>query len=75
MAAVHEWLNKSKKPIHVMRDHPQHTIGILGAAWDTDLTRENSRKGWSDAWKRMLKDPLINAKRDKHGPDQFLLQR
>ena len=58
-----------------MRDHPLHRIGMLGAAWDTDLTRENSRKGWSDAWKRMLKDPLINAKRDKHGPDQFLLQR
>ena len=58
-----------------MRDHPQHTIGMLGAAWDADLVRKNSRKYWKHAWKLMLKDPLAYEPKDKHGPDQFLLEK
>ena len=30
--AVHEWLN-SGKAFHIMRDHPQHGIEILGGMW------------------------------------------
>ena len=75
VAAVNEWLYNSTKPIHAMRDNPWHNIGMLGGAWDTDLTRETSRKGWRDAWNEMMKDPLINATRDKNGPDQLLLNR
>ena len=74
-AAVQEWRENSSRPIHVMRDHPQHTIGMLGAAWDADLSRNNSRKYWMNAWKSMLKDPLAYSSRDKHGPDQSLLEK
>jgi len=31
-AAVHEWV-KSEKAFHIMRDHPQHRIEILGGMW------------------------------------------
>ena len=75
VAAVKEWMENSTQPIHVMRDHPQHTIGMLGAAWDTDLTRKKSRLRWKQAWSRMLKDPLAYAARNKHGSDQTLLDR
>ena len=58
-----------------MRDHPQHTIPILAGTWDTDLTRKKARSSWKQAWRKMLKDPLAYAARDKHGSDQFLLER
>lgn len=31
-AAVNEWL-KSNKDFHIMRDHPYHTVSILGGMW------------------------------------------
>ena len=58
-----------------MRDHPQHTIPILAGTWDTDLTRKKARRNWKEVWRRMLKDPLAYAPREKHGSDQFLLER
>lgn len=32
VAAVNEWLN-SDKDFHIMRDHPYHTVPILGGMW------------------------------------------
>jgi hypothetical protein len=32
VAAVNEWL-KSDKDFHIMRDHPYHTVPILGGMW------------------------------------------
>ena len=58
-----------------MRDHPEHGRGMIGGAWDTDLTRTTSRSDWKQAWTRMLEDPVINATRDKYGSDQNLLNR
>ena len=62
-------------PIHVMRDHPQHTIGMLGGTWSADLRRKNSRKYWKDSWKRILQDRLAYASRELRETDQKLLQR
>ena len=75
LSAVKEWRENSTQPIHVMRDHPQHTIGMLGAAWDADLTRKHSREYWKEAWHKMVKDPLLYTGRGSHGADQFLLQK
>ena len=74
-AAVKEWREHSTEPIHVMRDHPYHTIGMLGAGWDTDLTRKDARLSWETAWKQMFKDDILYAGRDKHGPDQAILEK
>ncbi len=32
VAAIHEWLS-SNKDFHIMRDHPYHTVPILGGMW------------------------------------------
>lgn len=58
-----------------MRDNPQHTIGMLGASWSTDLTRKDARVEWENAWTRMLKHPIMYAARNRHGPDQDMLER
>ena len=62
-------------PIHVMRDHPLHTIGMLGGTWSADLRRKNSRKYFKDIWKRILKDPLTYSSRKLRDVDQEILGR
>ena len=74
-SAVKEWREKSKKPIHVMRDHLRHQMVMLAGAWDADLTRKRSRIDWKVAWDRMLHDPLLYASRNDHIPDQKILER
>ena len=32
-AAVSEWLSSSNSSFHVMRDHPEHAVPMLGGAW------------------------------------------
>ena len=72
-AAIKEWRENSTLPIHSMRDHPGHGIGMVGASWGTDLTRNisdakgnifSARKAWKWAWKHMLKDKKIHARRE-----------
>ena len=84
VAAVSEWQENSTEPIHSMRDHPQVGIGLVGASWGTDLTRNvsdskgnkiSARRAWKIAWKYMLKDKEIYAKRNRWGPDQDILRR
>ena len=74
-AAVKEWREKSRKPIHAMRDHWRHKMGILAGAWGAELTRKNARIDWAAAWKVMLKNPVLYAGRDEHIPDQKLLEK
>ena len=74
-AAVMEWRTKSRKPLHVMRDHWRHKMVMLAGAWDADLTRHNSRQQWKVVWKQMLKSPFLYAGRKNHIPDQKLLER
>ena len=82
--AIKEWRENSTLPIHSMRDHPGHGIGMVGASWGTDLTRNisdakgniySARKAWEWAWKHMLKDKKIHARRERWGPDQEILSR
>ena len=73
MAAVKEWRENSTQPIHAMRDHPNHSTSLLGASWDTDLTRRNARQKWKKVWIKMLKDPLAYRGRHEKGPDQLIL--
>ena len=41
-AAVHEWL-KSNKTLHSMRDHPWHTVPIMGGGWGSKLDTHSRR--------------------------------
>ena len=73
VAAVKEWQEDSAEPIHAMRDHPAHFTSLLGASWDTDMTRKNSRARWKKAWTKILNDSLAYAGREQKGPDQEIL--
>ena len=54
LAAVQEWLTTPDKSIHAMRDNPAHNIGLLGASWGTDLTKDNGRSRWKKSWKKIF---------------------
>jgi hypothetical protein len=41
LTVVHTWLD-SQKTIHIMRDHIQHAIPILGGLWGIKLNKERS---------------------------------
>ena len=65
-SAVTAWLNGSAEPIHSMRDHMNHNVPMLGAAWGTHLGRKNARGRWArDA---------IHCGREFHGRDVNLAQ-
>jgi hypothetical protein len=73
--AVSEWL-LSNASFHIMRDHPDQGIAMLGSMWGW---KENgsgeSRKMWKEAWRKGLKDKLAWASRREWGPDQTFLRR
>ena len=54
VAAVNEWMTTESKSIHAMRDNPAHRIGLLGASWGTDLTKDNARGRWKKTWEVSL---------------------
>ena len=83
-SAVKEWRENSSFPIHTMRDHPGHGVGMVGSLWGTDLTRDmldskgtkhKARRAWQWAWKHMLKDKKVHARRDRWGPDQDIIAK
>ena len=74
-AATQEFLKLEQKDFHVLRDHPQHGIHILGGTWGVKLTKPTIRKSMVNAMKRMFKHPKFYAPRDKAGPDQDMLSR
>jgi len=73
VSAVTEWL-QSGKLLHSMRDHPQHSIPILGGTWGARLTSSKARQKWQKSWKMILKHKMAHSPRNATGPDQKLLQ-
>ena len=74
-AAVDAWL-KSGKAHHMMRDHPQHSINILGSGWGTWLRDDAVRNQWREAWGKAKDDAQVMwAARHLVGPDQGFLRR
>ena len=75
-AAVAEWL-KTPHAFHFMRDHPAHSIEVLGSGWGLSLGAENStvRRIVADSFKQASRDPLFWADRGSYGPDQGFLKR
>ena len=73
-AAVKEWLEDSDKAFHVMRDHPAHSIEMLGSAWGLRMT-DLERPYVEQAFRMGAKDKIFWAPRDAYGPDQGFLKR
>jgi len=77
--AVQEWLN-SDKDFHIMRDHPYHTVPILGGMWGSrnGIMREigllklienwsqYSRKGIDQDFLGQIVYPLVKEKSIEH---------
>ncbi|KAB7494078.1 hypothetical protein Anas_10948 [Armadillidium nasatum] len=42
--AVSEWLNSTNKSFHIMRDHPQHCVQILGGMWGIKIKNGLKKK-------------------------------
>jgi len=75
IAAVGAWL-ESGKAHHMMRDHPQHSINILGSGWGTWLKNRKLRIQWREAWVKAKADAQVMwAARNSVGPDQGFLRR
>jgi len=72
VSAVDEWLSIGKA-IHSMRDHPNHNVPLLGAAWGADLRQQNSRERWKLSWKKIFEDSLAYVPKSAKGPDQTIL--
>tara|TARA_R110000868_G_scaffold5669_3_gene33482 strand:+ start:805 stop:1500 length:696 start_codon:yes stop_codon:yes gene_type:complete len=64
--AINEWL-ESDKDFHIMRDHPQHTVPILGGMWGcrNNIFKKYNFKEEIDVWSQRLND----------GADQDFLDR
>ena len=58
-----------------MRDHPAHSIEILGSGWGVRLASSLDRDMMGDAFRVAAKDKLFWAKRRSYGPDQGFLKR
>ncbi|RXG51579.1 hypothetical protein Avbf_13648, partial [Armadillidium vulgare] len=41
--AVSEWLNSTRKSLHIMRDHPHHSLQIMGGTWGMRMNESNRK--------------------------------
>lgn len=73
-AALTDWIQNSNFSFHVMRDHPDHGVPMLGGMWGWRRATR-TRPDWDSVWKRLLRDPLAKAPRSEWGHDQTLLRR
>ena len=73
-AAVREWL-ESNRSLHAMRDHPWHTVSIMGGGWGAKLDTQHRRDNWDLTWDKMMSDSRLYSGSDKKGPDQDLLHK
>ena len=74
--ATEEWL-QSGKSLHVMRDHPFHSVPMLAGLWGTRKTGSSEvwRDVWKEIWTDIIADPISVSDRGKKEPDQTLLSR
>ena len=72
VSAVNKWMN-SGKLIHSMRDHPDHSIPLLGGTWGARIYNQGTRIQWQKSWKKILNNTIAYSPRNAKGPDQTLL--
>ena len=73
-AAVSEFI-QSDMDFHIMRDHPQHDIQILGGTWGIKLVKPEIRQKMSLSIRKMFGKDEFYASREHSGPDQKILKR
>ena len=73
-AAVQDWLSDNSGAFHVMRDHPAHSIEMLGSGWGVRLG-QIERNMVDETFVQAIQDPMFWAVRGAYGPDQGFLKR
>ena len=73
-SAVQDWLADESAAFHFMRDHPAHSIEILGSGWGVRLGHIE-RNMIDETFVQAVQDPMFWAKRGAYGPDQGFLKR
>ena len=73
-AAVQDWLADKAGAFHVMRDHPAHSIEMLGSGWGVRLGHIE-RNMVDETFVQAIQDPMFWAVRGAYGPDQGFLKR
>lgn len=73
-SAVQDWLADEHAAFHFMRDHPAHSIEILGSGWGVRLGHIE-RNMIDETFVQAVQDPMFWAKRGAYGPDQGFLKR
>ena len=73
-SAVADWLDTPDTAFHFMRDHPKHSVEILGSGWGVRL-RPIERSMMSAAFQAARSDSIYWAPRCGWGPDQTFLKR
>lgn len=74
-AAMAEFLHHKNKSFHIMRDHKDHRIEILGGTWAVKLNQSKTRHLMEKGLQRMLQDSRVINVGKERGLDQFLLVR
>ncbi|TRY79180.1 hypothetical protein TCAL_16108 [Tigriopus californicus] len=65
---------QSSHAFHFMRDHPSHSIEVLGSGWGVRLG-PMERVMMTEAFRQAQRDPIFWASRKAYGPDQGFLKR
>ena len=73
-SAVADWLDTPNTAFHFMRDHPAHSVEILGCCWGVRL-RPIERSMMSAAFQAARSDSIYWAPRCAWQPDQIFLMR
>ena len=75
-SAVSEFLQSTDTDWHVMRDHPDHCVAILGCSWGVKLQRPSTRKLYRESFYKSMNDTSLSyAPRTSYQPDQRILTK
>ena len=73
--SAYEDFIQSEKHIHIMRDHPDHGVQMLGGTWGAKLDQQFVRENFNNSFRKMFKDPIFYTSRRKGGSDQTILKK
>ena len=73
--SAYEDFIQSEKQIHIMRDHPDHGVQMLGGTWGAKLDQQFVREDFNNSFRKMFKDPIFYTSRRTGGSDQTILKK
>ena len=56
--------------IHIMRDHPNHEVEMMGGMWGAKLGRKYVRKKFEQSFKIIFESELYDAPESERSHDQ-----